>query len=95
MMNFCQVLVRKNCFALKEKKEKVEKVSRVQICVALSPVAAMAGEGAKPLVKLLKEAFSQASLSVTLAGLTESERNRRIAFYGKLHSASDTVRIDF
>lgn len=43
----------------------------------------LAGDGAGPLILALRSLFSQATLQVTLAGLTEAERNRETAFYGE------------
>ena len=43
----------------------------------------MTGDGTDPLILSLCRIFSQASIQVSLAGLTEAEQKRVTTFYGK------------
>lgn len=43
---------------------------------------AIGSQESVPLISLLRIIFSQGKLTVSLAGLTDLERSRNIAFYG-------------
>lgn len=51
------------------------------------------GQGAAPLVSLLRIIFSQADLQISLAGSTEAERNRNITFYDEIVPLSIQLRV--